>query len=155
MPDTSTANRAADAGQAPLLEWTVHLAPLTPGKTLRALLLIMAAAVGVGAIWGSVLPGAVAFALLVLGTSEYFLPLRFRLTADGAIARGLTSCRRMRWASVRRVISDDGGIKISPLARGSRLEPFRGIYLRFPREEPRTRERVLQIVLSRAGALQT
>jgi len=151
MAATGAANPSTDACGTSLSEWTVHLARLAPGKTIRAFLVLLAAAAGVGAMWGSLLAGAVAFALLLLSTSEYFFPVRFRLTADSAVAGGLASSRRMRWVSVRRVLLDDGGIKLSPLASASWLEPFRGVYLVYPCDDPKTRDGILQLVASHTG----
>jgi hypothetical protein len=37
----------------------------------------------------------------------------------------------IKWTSVKRCYLDDFGVKLSPLDRKSRLEAFRGVYLRF------------------------
>jgi hypothetical protein len=53
------------------------------------------------------------------------------MNEEGVQARGLVMRRRMGWPQVRRVARDGLGVKLSPLARPSRLEAYRGIYLWF------------------------
>jgi len=57
--------------------------------------------------------------------------VRYVVTEHGASCRMLLKAARIQWADVRRCYIDDLGIKISPLNRRSRLEAFRGVYLRF------------------------
>lgn len=37
----------------------------------------------------------------------------------------------IKWENVKRCYVDDLGVKLSPLDRASRIEAFRGVYLRF------------------------
>jgi hypothetical protein len=155
MQGAARASRSREQHADVLLEWTVHLARLNPGKTIRASIALFAASILVGVVWGGIVSGAVAFALLFLSASEYFLPVRFSLSSEGISARGIATCRRILWQNVRRVLSDDDGMKVCPLRRPSRLEPFRGVYLRLPSHDPAFRERVHQIIFSHAHDLQT
>jgi len=155
MQGAARASRSHERHADVLLEWTVHAARLDPGKTARAAVALFAAGILVGLVWGSVTSGAVAFALLFLSASEYLLPVRFSLTSEGVSSRSLTTHRRILWQNVRRALSDHDGIKVSPLRRPSRLEPFRGVYLRLPANDAAFRERVLAAIFSHAHDLQT
>jgi hypothetical protein len=113
------------------LTWSLHLARRRPRQAAAAAALILLASLVAGYGFGSPLLGALACLLLVASVSDYLFPLRFFLSENGAEARGLVHRRRIAWSQVRRVVRDDLGVKLSPLARPSRLEAYRGIYLWF------------------------
>jgi hypothetical protein len=93
-----------------------------------------AGAAGVG--FRSQVAGIIAFALLLGSVSDYLFPVRYRLNREGVEARGLLFLRRMKWSEVRQVRREAMGVKLSSLARPSRLEAYRGIYLWFEGNEP-------------------
>jgi hypothetical protein len=71
-------------------------------------------------------------AVVVLSISEYLFPIRYTLTKRGATLRCGLTWLEMPWSDVRHAYLTDEGVKLSPLrAKGSRMEPIRGIYLRF------------------------
>lgn len=114
------------------LEW---VAPV-PERLVAKRWVVIAIAAGV------VLLGWAAFGQLWLGlfgglaiigsTHEVLFDARYRLDAQGARARVGLSVNEIAWGNVRRVVSGEDGVKLSPLAEeGSRLAPFRGVYVRF------------------------
>jgi len=113
------------------MQWTIHLARRHPAKAIAALLIVALAAVcaaaGFRACWAGLLAGA----LLVATISDFLFPVTFTMDDAGLEARGLVLRRRMRWGQVKRVIRDELGVKLTPLARPSRLEAYRGIYAWF------------------------
>ena len=50
----------------------------------------------------------------------------------------------MEWDEVKRVISDEKGIKLSPLEKDGAMDAFRGIYLRFGKDNRNQIERAVQ-----------
>ena len=74
---------------------------------------------------------AVVSFLFVSALADYLFPVRFEIDAEGATCRTLAGRTRITWDRVRKYYLDDGGIKLSPLARQGRLESYRGVYLRF------------------------
>jgi len=112
-----------------LLEWRVHLARRQPARALVALVLVLVAAAAAGVIMGSPVFGLVVGLLLLGAIAEHLFPIYYCVSPEGVSARNLWSVRRMRWSQVRRCLRDDHGIKLSPLARPSRLEAYRGVYL--------------------------
>jgi hypothetical protein len=82
--------------------------------------------------WESALLGLATAILLLLSTAEFFLPVHYCLTPDAASSKSLLCRRTVQWASVRAAWADGHGLKLTPLSPSSRLEPFRGIYLRVP-----------------------
>ncbi|UCC69037.1 MAG: hypothetical protein JSV79_03720 [Armatimonadota bacterium] len=113
------------------LEWTIHLARRRPRQTMAVVAIILLAGAAASYGFRSPLLGVLAVVLLMAGVSDYLFPLRCSLGPDGIAVRGLLHRRRMAWSRVRRVARDDLGVKLSPLARPSRLEAYRGIYLWF------------------------
>jgi len=98
-------------------------------------LLLVATVAGVCVLAGIAF-GGVGFALLsaaLLGVSlaRYFLPTQFELDAQGATVRLLGQARRVPWTRVRRVQRGARGVFLSPFERASRLDSFRGTFLRF------------------------
>jgi hypothetical protein len=113
------------------LIWSLHLAARRPRRAVAALSVIALASLVAGYGFGSPLLGVLACLLLIASVSDYLFPLRFVLSESGVEARSLVHRRRMSWSQVKSVRRDNLGVKLSPLARPSRLEAYRGIYLWF------------------------
>ena len=111
-------------------------------RSLALPAIVAAIAAGVGVSFGSA--GWAVFAAGVLGISlaRYFFPTEYRLDAEGVRVRFLGQVRARRWAEVRGVYPHGDGVHLSPFASPSRLDPFRGIYVRFAGN----REAVLEVV---------
>lgn len=75
--------------------------------------------------------GVIGFFAIMLSTTEVFLPTRYRMNSDGVRAQCGMSVTSLDWSNVKRVIPDQAGVLLSPLAQKSRLDAFRGVYLRF------------------------
>jgi hypothetical protein len=120
---------ATDPGSP--LTWSVHLARRRPRQAAAAVALIVFASLAAGIGFRSALLGVLACALLTASIGDFLFPLTFSLTDDGVEVRGLLHRRRMAWSQVRRMMRDELGVKLSPLAKRSRLDAYRGIYLWF------------------------
>jgi len=82
--------------------------------------------------------------LMVLGpSSEFLLPIRYSVTAQGASSRWGVNTTMIAWQDVRRVVKGDSGIKLSPLEKPGRMSAFRGVYLRFGKENRQEIERAV------------
>jgi hypothetical protein len=92
--------------------------------------------------------------LLFASLEDVIVPVRFRITADGAYSSGLIRHHGIRWRNVRKAWVDADGIKLSPLSARSRLETFRGVYLRFNPARGVTREQLAPIVKGLRDAAQ-
>lgn len=118
---------AAPAG----IRWRSH--PVVDDFPRSLLLVGIALAVCVG-VWASFESAGLALiAALVLGGSlaRYFWPTDYELDAEGAAVRFLGRLRRVAWGDVRRYFVAREGVQLSPFSRPSRLEGFRGTFLRF------------------------
>lgn len=116
------------------MTWKVHLARKHPTKLLC--LIGISAFVATTAYWVIGSLGSVFTAVLMIASSaEFIFPTRYTLTRESAVCRTLLKQSEIKWADVRRCYVDDMGVKLSPLDRQSRLEAFRGVYLRFADNE--------------------
>lgn len=141
MPyNTEQANPTQTKDRA-ILSWTVHLARQHPSRLAVAVAFVtLAACAGYFAIG----PLAAVAVALVLSASlaDFLFPVSYVLTRDGAECRMLFKSSQIRWENVRHCYVDDQGVKLSPLPRQSRLEAFRGVYLRFADNEEQVTEAV-------------
>lgn len=145
LSDTATHVDSAPREETDVLEWEVHLARTEPA---RVAVVAGAALLSAGLCFflfrNWVFAGFCVLAL-VGATSEFLLPIRYRLDAEGAEMRNLHNWRRIAWTEVKKAYLLEDGIKLSPLGVRTRLEPFRGVFLRFG-AEPGTQHQVLAAV---------
>jgi hypothetical protein len=124
--------------------WRVRLSDKAPGK----LWVIWAVAVGAGLVgtlvYENPLLGLLGFAIILAATAEFWFGVNYTVDENGASSRIGPSLSRIEWENVRRVVTSEEGVKLSPLVNAeSRLDAFRGVFLRFGGEN---RERVLDAV---------
>ena len=114
------------------LEWRSH--PVVEESPVRGVLLsasILGISAAVGLSFGGWGYGLLSFLLLSWALVRFFLPTRYRLDGDGAETSCLGSGRRLPWSGIRRARLDSKGVFLSPFDRPSRLDAYRGIFLRF------------------------
>jgi hypothetical protein len=87
--------------------------------------------------------------LIMLGSlSSFFLPTRYELSQDKVRIRFFLTTRERQWNAFRSFYVDKNGVLLSPFDKPSRLENFRGVYVRFNRNK----DQVVEFVESRIRA---
>ena len=81
---------------------------------------------------------AVLSAIFLIGSLyKYFLPFHHQFEADKLV---ITSCCFYKlerpWEAFRSFYTDANGVLLSPFAHPTRLENFRGVYVRFGKHSP-------------------
>ena len=80
---------------------------------------------------------AVLSAIFLIGSLyKYFLPFHHQFEADRLV---ITSCcykTERPWETFRSFYVDANGVLLSPFAHPTRLENFRGVYIRFGKHSP-------------------
>lgn len=111
--------------------WRSH--PLVDEFPRSALLplAILAASCAVALAFKEAGYGLIAIAALAGSLARYLLPTSYELREDGAVLRFLGRSRLVPWGEVKRVEVGRDGVLLSPFARRSRLDSFRGTFLRF------------------------
>lgn len=118
-----------DAGQT--LEWVCHPAKRNRTVTVLVSVFIILLVVTVYYITYSIWFGILGFLILFGSLASFFFPTRYRLTEKEIIVKTTTQTLHKKWSQYRTYYPDKNGILLSPFARPSRLENFRGIYLKF------------------------
>lgn len=113
-------------------EWTVRLWVHEPRK-LGVILMIAIVAATLG--WFLLhSPVGILLGFLFIGgaTGDFWLPVHFKLDSESVSRRCGVSVTSMGWSEVKRAEESETGIKLSPLQVGNtRMEPFRGVFLRY------------------------
>lgn len=114
-----------------ILSWQVHLAKEQP----RKLIIVIVVAIITAAIAYMYVPNwiyMIAMVLLLAGAlSDFFFPTTYKITTTHIMASTPVGKRLMAWKEVKRCYLDEYGVKLSPLGYKTRLEAYRGVYLRF------------------------
>lgn len=92
--------------------------------------------------------GAAGVAIVLGSTAEYWMGSRYKVNEKSAEARTGMSFYQMEWGEVRRVIVSQDNLRLSPLKEAGRLDPFRGVVLKFA---DNNREVVLRVVRERCA----
>ncbi len=111
--------------------WTVH--PLRD-NWIRTLLLAIFLALVFALIYLSFQSIAVTIlsaACLVCSLYRYFIPARYEFYDDRVVVVSFSRRVEKPWTDFRSFYADRNGVLLSPFARPSRLENFRGLYVRF------------------------
>lgn len=131
-PSAAIGEQTGETALGESLSWKVHLLAANPGKAwVLAGGLLLAAVVGGLAMahWIGSLLGAV---FVATSTAEFWLPISYRITDEGAFCSYGLARLELPWSRVRRVIELPEGVRLSPFPRPTRLDAFRGIMLRYP-----------------------
>ncbi len=128
------------------LTWRVHLAKEQPARAVIAAGISLLVVVMVGLLTLNLFWPLFSLAFLVGSLHDFFFPMTYAMTERGVSARGFASHRVLEWDRARRYFVLPDGVKVSPLNGPSRLEDYRGVFLRCSGE---TRDRVVAIVQDR------
>jgi len=79
----------------------------------------------------SILMTIISVFILSGAVAPFFLPTEYELTSDKIKVRFFFSQKEKEWSFCRSFYVDKNGVLLSPFERPSRLENFRGIYIRF------------------------
>ena len=128
------------------LSWTVH--PFVENRWKSVLLSLFLALLLLGIYWGfqSAAIALLSGIFLIGSLYKYFLPFHHQCEADRLI---ITSCcykLERSWETFRSFYVDANGVLLSPFARPTRLENFRGVYVRFGKHTP---EEVIDFITSK------
>ena len=113
------------------LEWSVWPAKEKPLLSLGLTVLLIAIWVAVGYIYREAVWVLLAVILLLGAVAPFFVITRYRLDEEGVSMKRYVTTMKKRWEELRSYYPDKNGVLVSPFAKPSRLENFRGVYLRF------------------------
>ena len=114
------------------LRWESHpLRREKPAKSILLVVLLVAAAVAAAVGFEHWFYGVFSLGALTASLSRYFFATRYVLDGAGISSEHLGLKQRRSWAEFRRADEHRDGIFLRPSLRSSRLDSFRGVFLRF------------------------
>ena len=118
------------------LSWSVH--PLVENRRKSVLLGLFLGLLLVGIYLGfqSIYVAVLSATFLIGSLYKYFLPFHHQFEVNKLI---ITSCcykMERPWETFRSFYVDANGVLLSPFAHPTRLENFRGVYVRFGKHSP-------------------
>ena len=128
---TSEAENSASKDEIEALRWSVRPLDKSPEKVWGVWAGAIAALLLGVLLLKQALPGAIGFAIILGSTAEYWLGTSYKVDSKGASARTGLSVTAIAWEDVKRVIVEPDGIKLSPLEAATRMDAFRGVWLKF------------------------
>jgi hypothetical protein len=129
----------------PILEYVCHPARRDMRITVLATVFIAVCVVLVWLISYSPLLTGLAVLILFGSLGGFYFPTRYILYDDHVIVKTTIQTLRKEWSQFRSFYPDKNGVLLSPFARPTRLENFRGLYIKFASN----RDQVMQIVRSK------
>lgn len=114
-----------------VLKWIDHPLKKSGKNLLIVLLFLIIAPIVVFFSTRSIFFLFLSVIFLVGSLSTFFLPTAYELSETGIKVKFFFNTRRMEWGKYRSFYVDKNGVLLSPFEKPSRLENFRGIYLRF------------------------
>jgi len=129
------------------LEWSSHPVKRKTVVSILVVLFLLAVWLVVYVTTSSILLTGLAVIIMLASMSSFFLPTRYELDQKKVKIRFFFTNREREWSAFRSFYVDKNGVLLSPFAKPSRLENFRGVYVRFSRNK----DQVVDFVRSKIG----
>ena len=129
-PESST-NDSEKVYDGPVLEWVCHPAKRNRVVTTAVTVFIAVIIFVVYLLTYSVFFTILGFVIMTASLAAFYFPTRYVLTEEEIIIKTTMQKLHKKWSQYRSYYPDKNGILLSPFVRPSRLENFRGTYIRF------------------------
>lgn len=118
------------------ISWRVH--PLVENWKRSAILCIFLSAILAILYIGfkSIVVVMLSAMLLIGPLYKYFIPFHYNCGKESLLVKACCYKHERQWSSFRSSYVDKNGILLSPFPKPTRLENFRGIYVRFGKHPP-------------------
>lgn len=148
MTDQSQQNQNvmtdSSATETILLSWSTHPAKARPLVTALVIAFLIVLAGLVYLLTYSVLFTVIAALVLYGSLTQYFAKTAFEFTDTKVRVKYVVNKIEKDWAQYRSYYVDKNGVLLSPFPSPSRLENFRGLYIRFAGNKDQVMEIVRQ-----------
>jgi hypothetical protein len=130
-----------------ILKWSTHPAKKRTLVSISVLVFLLVIWILVYVTTLSVFFTGLSVVILLGSLSSFFLPTYYELDETKVKIKYFFSTREKEWSLFRSFYVDKNGILLSPFEKPSRLENFRGLYLRFDQNN----DEVVDFVKSKIG----
>ena len=117
------------------LKWSSHPIRTKKKGTIFLILVMILFWVLVWFSTESILFLIISIVILSGALSPFFLPTEYELTPEKIKVKFVLSNKEKTWGNYKSFYIDRNGVLLSPFEKPSRLENFRGIYLRFDKNK--------------------
>tara|TARA_B100000745_G_scaffold14864_2_gene10780 strand:- start:649 stop:1092 length:444 start_codon:yes stop_codon:yes gene_type:complete len=115
----------------PQYVWVVHPLLDSPRKSIFLVLFLVFLVIGIQFLFDSLGVTFLSTFFLFGSLRQYFFPFRYEVYDDQITVSSFFFKQNRLWNEFRSYYIDQHGILLSPFSKPSRLESFRGIYVRF------------------------
>lgn len=133
------------AEETPLYEYVCHPAKRDMRITILTTVFIVVCIILVYLISYSILLVGLAILILFGSLTGFYFPTRYFFYSDHFIVKTTLQSLRKEWSQYRSFYPDKNGVLLSPFGHPTRLENFRGLFIKFAGN----RDRVMEIVSSK------
>jgi hypothetical protein len=148
MADQSQQNQEAIADSSVteplLLSWSTHPAKARPLVTALVIAFLIILAVLVYLLTYSAVFTVIAALILYGSLTQYFTKTNFEFTETKVRVKYVVNKIEKDWGQYRSYYADKNGVLLSPFPGPSRLENFRGLFIRFAGNKDQVMEIVRQ-----------
>jgi len=139
-PEMASENEREEEATPLRISWRVH--PFTEDfwKSTLLVVIIIVASVACALFTGWWSMAILAFVFLVVSMAPYLFPVRYEMDEDGILITFLGMQTYRGWEEFRNFYPHDVGVHLSTFKKPSRLDAFRGNFIRF---SPDNREAIL------------
>jgi hypothetical protein len=113
------------------LEWICHPAKRNMKVTSLVTIFLVVLIIVVYYTTYSLLFTGLAILILFGSLSAFYFPTRYRLTENEIRVKTTAQTLVKKWSQYRSFYPDKNGVLLSPFVRRTRMENFRGIYIKF------------------------
>lgn len=125
--------------------WVVHSFKEKWKISVSLLSFLILLCIGINFLFGSIIFSIISAILLFGSLSNFFLPVRYEFYSDKVVIRTPFQKLSRDWGYFKSCYADKNGILLSPFEAPSRLENYRGVYVRFGKDQAE-RDGVLELV---------
>jgi hypothetical protein len=120
-----------------VLKWSSH--PVKKRATISILVVLFLVVVWlvVYLTTSSLFLTGLSVVIMLASLSSFFVPTRYELDQEKVSIHYVLGKKEKPWSAFRSFYVDKNGVLLSPFPRPSRLENFRGVYIRFDRNKDR------------------
>ncbi len=113
------------------LKWVVH--PFKKNKKKTVFLILFLILVWGLVYWSTYSLGYLLLAVFILmaSLSAYFFPTTYEMTDQKITVKYIATRKEKSWDTFRSFYADKNGVFLSPFPKPSRMENFRGLYVRY------------------------
>lgn len=113
------------------MQWTVHLIKRNWKISAGVILFLIILCAAIYLSFSSATFLFLSVAILAISLSPFFLPTTYTFQDDCIIVKSLLRKSSRQWNSFKSYYPDRNGVLLSPFPSPTRLENFRGVYIRF------------------------